>query len=113
MAGKKIKNDVVASLISLQHQYNRLVKGFPLFCYIIGEIEDDINFFKDQYFHDSDIVNILPYNTDWEHIAVTSKLFDSRGDARKNNFNGHIPKGWHEVTSGKGIYQQFIFVLKL
>jgi hypothetical protein len=111
MAGKKTKNRITCNLIDLQDEGD-ISDGFPLCCFILSDNKGEIEFSEENFFHKRDNVKILCANTDWEQIAVESKLFSSRGDAKRNNFNGKIKEGWHEVTSGKGVLQKFIFVFK-
>lgn len=111
MPGKNIKDSVVHNFISLQDK-GPLAMGFPMFCFLIAE-DEDASFFTEHLFHEQDNVKVLPVITEWEQIAVESELFSSRGDARRNSFKGFIKQGWHQITSGKGMHQKFIFLFKV
>jgi hypothetical protein len=111
MAGKKIKSFVVENFIEIQDT-SEFPTGFPIYCAVITDNNDEGKFWSEQLFHEKDNVIILPSNTDWQQLAVLSGMFTSRGDAKRNNFNGEIKEGYHEVTSGKGFGQKFVFVYK-
>ena len=99
---KSIKSKVVSGLVNLQDNIG-LSKGFPISCFTVGGF-DSLGLF-----HDSDTVEQLA-SADWEQLGVLSGAFASRNEARSRGFSGEISKGWHEVVTGKGMNQRFIFV---
>ena len=113
MADKKIKNAVVCNLIDLQDDIG-LVDGFPMLCAIISDDEEEIAFVKSHFFHEKDmpVVFAPDFADDWCEMGFQAGFFSSKGQARKNNFSGKIPEGWHQVASGKGMNQRFLFLFK-
>lgn len=41
-------------------------------------------------------VNVIPHAWDWADIAVALRIFNSKGQARKNGWAGEIERGYTE-----------------
>jgi hypothetical protein len=81
------------------------------FCFIIdATTADDLNY--GSFFMDDDVIVHLDGVHTWQDIAVQCGFFDSKGQAKKNGWEGEIPSGWNERSFGPPTRRKFVFLVR-
>jgi hypothetical protein len=81
----------------LKIKTRRMVGGDKPNCFVSKSGEQDIK----NLFLETDKIHIFEENFDFGSLAVIAGFFDSKNQARKNGWDGKIPKGWGSKKFGK------------